>query len=545
MRRSNATRLGIALGFVVAIAPLGNGQVVVRKHQPKVIIVPQQSQTEWVVGVMGQVRKPGTYRFASAPSLPFALEAAGGLTDATSPMVRLVRGQRVVQRVALHAAQDVLQPNDLIIVDAQPPTSAAISLPSEAADPGVQLAFLGVTDHPVIVKVHSSRARPDLIVQMLGQSADLLQTVKVIPPPRTQTTLPSNSPSTLADGTVLLFDHRLIVDEGLRDLPEIIPCALPEPDIGAYGIRRAYEERRPGEVNARSDDSHRLELPLPAAEESSPALPALPPADDVPARLSSTVSTSQPVSTVPYRSAPTIAPRTSRFSEAAPSRSAHATADAQEPAWDQIPSPRADRRSDASADDADADFDEDEAAKAGSLSLWQMFAVLAGAGLLVGAALAIRALQGFPLIAARPTRPGLAAPSTSPQERLRTEPRAPLPTPHLPIRAFAKAEATPASPAVESLALRRQRFTQLLRRELAQFEEPLALQPGIVWSSAPAGDSAVSGAESPLKDAAGPQGTASVRQIDPPHALPVSGPHHPRAASPVERALRQLQGGRA
>ena len=290
MRLRIASRLGVVLALIalaVGVPEAAEAQPVFGRPQPKVIAYQPPTDSAAVVGILGEVRRPGSYRLPPAATLRQLIDACGGFTEAASPTIRVVRGYRVVQQVAIHAAaEDVPQTGDLIVVDRgaqvsrEAPRSAPLrvaanheshefgaGLPTPPADdPGVQLAFLGVTDHPVIVKVRTEQARPDLIVQMLGQSPDVLRSARMIPPPQHHTTRSGQ----LASGTVLLFDPRQIVAGELKDLPSIIPCSqLEQPDIGAYGIRNAFEERQDQGLGIRNQGS---EVSRDCAAERGPAV---------------------------------------------------------------------------------------------------------------------------------------------------------------------------------------------------------------------------------------------------------------------------------
>ncbi len=572
MRCPSAIPWGIALGVCLSAGTVSSeaqAQNAVRKSQPKLIVYQPQQTTEALIGVMGQVPRPGTYQFAGAPSLQLAVDAAGGLTESALPMVRIVRGQRVVQRVALQAAaKEVLQTGDLVIADVQPQRNGLAALP---ANDGIQVAFLGVTDRPVIVKVHASQARADLIVQMLGQSPDVLRTLRVIPPPNQEfVPKPNGSPPAaplMSEGAVLLFERRQIVANELKDLPEIIPCALPEPDIGGYGVRNAYEERqsrdgassrRPGSPSpwkANTEAGPLSQVPPPLGEDVSSPSPTLLPDHRIPATLSSSSPngiSAAPVTTLPFSGTAAISSRASRSTEVGqPSQTGPAAADTQDPAWNRVSDAGTKLETDSMAGDLDAEFDDEATAEAGAISIWHMLGVISAAGLLVGAALAIRSFAGSQAGANRSRNFSSAA---NPSNGRRAEPpKATVPMPHLSIQAFAGNEMPMKSapmPAGERFEVRQQRFSQLINGELSVIEEPIALHPGLQWSLSATGE-VIRQTPAPPIPAAGAMGevsstAASIRQIDPPHLHRVPEPHQ-RAAheAPVERALRHLQGGRS
>jgi hypothetical protein len=141
--------------------------------------------------------------------------------------------------------------------------------------------------------------------------------------------------------------------------------------------------------------------------------------------------------------------------------------------------------------------------------------------------------------------------------RTRAEPRATIPTPHIPLEAFAAtARPVPAAvvPAVaESREIRQQRFMQLIKNELPLLEEPLALQPGLPFVTADEPtillrrDDAAPAARPPhAPHVRASQEAPAEQQVDRRHSRIAPGPpHRAGVESPVERALRQLQGGRS
>jgi hypothetical protein len=584
MQVRTVTRLAAVLAsMALAIAAANGVRAQAARPQPKIVSFPPPTNAPLTIGVMGEVRRPGCYALSAAPKVYQLVEACGGLTDAASPMIRILRGTRVVHRVALHAAaNEALQAGDLVIVDPEP-WIAPSSRP--AGDAGAQLAFLGIADHPVIVKVHAEEARPEHILQMLGQQPDLVHSLKILHPPQA----PRSGPQ-LSSGTVLLFDPRQVVASGLANLPDIIPCSLPEePDIGAYGIREAYEERL-GEQQAR--DQGPLLPPAFSSPDHATSLPPTPPIEpNLPARLSSS-STNGPESPsmtrVPFSgSTPIVSGQRTR--DHSSSDGARGTDPKPQPA----PAHQATRkaRSERELSDEELELSAEANGASGRLSLWQIFIVIACAGLLVGVAFAVRYSQSRPA-EAQPTDASTPSffESIAVHASHATDRRAPLPAPHLPMQAFenfdqrdpsdrgaqpgrrfdealdfaragepaARPEGRSAFPAQsfrptaaalnaaapESLAARQQRFAQLLNHEFVRIDEPLALPPTLTW---PAADNQLPPDVLPQRNRQSSNivAAADIRQFDLPQAHPVPKPHHrPAHELPVGRALQQLAGGK-
>ena len=111
--------MAVALGAVAAVQADGPPRPL--RPQPKFIVYQPPADSPVTVAVMGQVALPGTYQFPQAPALAEVVQAAKGLKPDASPMVRIVRGHRLAQRVSLTtAATEKLFSGDLVIVDTQP-----------------------------------------------------------------------------------------------------------------------------------------------------------------------------------------------------------------------------------------------------------------------------------------------------------------------------------------------------------------------------------------------------------------------------------------
>lgn len=559
MRRRTIAEFGLVLGLLASLATAAWAQPVAapRRPQAKIITFEPVKETSAVVGVIGQVGRPGTYQFASAPTLDLVIAAAGRMTPDASEMVRLVRGDRVVQSAAYaSAAQERLQSGDLLIVDAQP-------TPSGGARPAeknyVWLAFVGVQERPLIVACPLAHAHPDLIVQKLGQPNTILPSVRVLPPP--SAALPKQAGTPLPDSTVLFFDRSLIQVHDLpNDLPPVLPCGLPEqPDIGGYGVRNAYEERLQSEgMPSRQQEFPQRDLLIPAPNRDRSEPTPIPLPEDPAPTISSTKQPagSPNISTVPYSHGPApISARRHRLTGLEPSQQSTAI-DTRSPSWKKEPATAIDEL-------ADNEIDENDSPRsaAGALSIWQMLTILSSAAVLVGIALAIRALQtqrssnnntsGDAPSHAPPARPatGLAS--------VHAEANAAVPPPHLPPKSFL-ATAVPRTHApaeTDERTRRQQAFAELLNHQLPIFEEPLALRPGIplgspaleqeIWRR-DAGVTTIEPADA-SRMSPPPASKSTARQhLDAPHPRLSTGPHlriGPEA--PVERALRQLHGGRS
>ncbi|NOX55388.1 MAG: hypothetical protein GXP27_13310 [Planctomycetes bacterium] len=181
-------------------------------------------------GIMGEVGRPGVYQMSARwPALATLLKAAGGLTARASGNLRIVRDGRIafITSVGTGAATK-LMPGDLVIADAQSARTggaqrwaagAGVWTPSVARPP-VQLAFVNLLPRrPVVVKVAGERATVQQIVADLGQSSEIVPTVRVLLTNRRASSQPLRD-AYLPNGTVLVFNPRLIDISRLPPFPK-------------------------------------------------------------------------------------------------------------------------------------------------------------------------------------------------------------------------------------------------------------------------------------------------------------------------------------
>jgi len=575
MRRQPVAKWAIAISFAVSNLTANlwaDGPPGPHRPQSKMIIYQAPTQGPASVGVLGQVAHPGTYQFPAAPTLQQVIQAADGLAPTASPMIRIVRGDRVAQRVSITTGgQEKLQAGDLIVVDAQATRDPAQAAGNRAAQPeGVQLGLIGVVDRPLVVKVHASRAHPETIIEMLGQTG---VSMRIIPPPN----LTHTPGPLLPDGSVLVFDPRRIqVGELPEDLPKVVLCSLPEPDIGGYGVHRAIEEQ-PGDSsfeagsaqgaipwNSSPQPDGLSAVPLPAPDANVMPTP-LPDDDRISATFSSTGRPTTPISRVPFSSQQPAQTHSVRMSESTPGDTSGQAADTREPAWNKVAASAVEPGS-----TVDAEFDAETSTRSGGFAIWQIVSILMSAGLIVGLALALRTGQMKSPAESRTNtseRRTMHAATTASssgglRDQYRIESQSSIPTPHIPLQSFAHA-APQASQKLqprihaETSEDRQRAFQKLLKHELPIISEPLALRPGLKISlhnepqipqhrvDLP---SAVLPAPHRARSSA-PQTAAAVAQgerriIDQPHANRIPGPHlRTGVEAPLERALRHLQGG--
>ena len=185
--------------------------------------------------VLGQVAKPGVYETKNKfASLNDVIQRAGGQAEQSAGSVRIVRGNRASIRIMLPANyrlasgdvvvvekkrtfnSTVIQPNQYLrsnqnsasnqfgIQQIRPNTTA---IRQEKQEDGVQLAFVNLVDHPIVVTVRKQHANlPAVAMTLLKQEPGILRKIRVIPgEPRP---LQAGQKTTeLTSGSILVFEE--------------------------------------------------------------------------------------------------------------------------------------------------------------------------------------------------------------------------------------------------------------------------------------------------------------------------------------------------
>lgn len=217
-----------------------------------------------LIGVMGQVAKPGVYeQMEKTPTLRQVLQRAGGLTTRAAGLVRIVRSGRVAQQVFLgtelnvaQSRETLLQSGDIIVADEQQQASRARivrrganadSVVTVVDSQPVPVALIGILDRPVILPVPQANARLIDVLAFLRQSPELAERVKqlAVSPARSQQVRLANGD--FVGPTVLVFPRNLVSVDALPALPPVFEFkrmqtveVVPErPRSGATGpVRR-------------------------------------------------------------------------------------------------------------------------------------------------------------------------------------------------------------------------------------------------------------------------------------------------------------------
>jgi hypothetical protein len=226
------------------------------------------SQRAIYLGVMGEVAHPAAYAARADWTLTELIKRAGGITPHANKTVRIFRGGLLTEQVFLGSGEaPALSPNDLIVVGSRGPSGprmtpvdasrglneqapvsqAPVSQApvSQAPVSAVQIAFVGLIDRPVIVKMPGDQATLARIVELLGQPADCAAKIRLFAPlgagPRDADSI-DQATRPLDSGTVLVFSPPSIRLETLPALPE--PIAEISPQSSATPTPRPPDSKR-------------------------------------------------------------------------------------------------------------------------------------------------------------------------------------------------------------------------------------------------------------------------------------------------------------
>ena len=585
----------VLAGDADAQGPLSNSKTIVWQSA--------QNSNDNQVGILGEIAKPGVYHVDTGSlSVQSLVRRAGGLTDDASMSIRIVRQERVAHSLFFSPQADSrLMPGDVLVVeskralaeiskvmDAAPRANPIRPAAVTSADPvGVQVAFLNVLDTPVVVKLHPEDARIEHVVQMLGQPIELAGSVRVLGPERIPSTLPQRTSGIprLSDGAVLIFPRGSINRSKLPTLPnpyasEIAYGASPALVGGPFG--QSPELRSVGQL------APLMVLPGYDSARSAPMLNSATAPSSVPALITAPAPTLSVAPPTPdfnpepgpmpvVGSRPRIA--TLPFTGAAPMRSSSSRGPFE--SGPIAPPPQDEPQPQLKDSSSKSNLAEStESAGASPFTAVQMFGILAGVSMLIGAALLAR--KHFDKRTAvghhANTRSDIASPQQTPHPSEISPDAANL-------GEIIPPAATPIEQALDAAeSARENKLDRLIRNDLPVreeaivFPEPIVLQgriaPRPIHRLDRAAESAV-GSGPHFATSADSSGNASqesvARELDahPASEASITGPHFerrrrdtrpitmggaarasdaaPREAAPstpLADALRQLQGDR-
>ncbi|MEX2288035.1 MAG: SLBB domain-containing protein [Planctomycetaceae bacterium] len=198
-------------------------------------------------GILGQVAKPAVYQFRTATvRLTDLVSAAGGVTDRATGNARVFRRGLNRQQALIMPGADVrLMAGDIVVFDERQAANTGVVLsdysPGVSSPAGfeqnqnaqssrIQVAFVGLIERPVIVKMPSEHATVPKLLALLQQKPDVAHAVRVIQTGPAAAVSPETSGDKiqLTSGSIVVFDRDLIVADCVREsLPAAIDVAAP------------------------------------------------------------------------------------------------------------------------------------------------------------------------------------------------------------------------------------------------------------------------------------------------------------------------------
>ena len=190
-----------------------------------------QDGSQNLFAIIGRVARPGVYQAPlSEPYLVDLVENAGGFSADANGYLRIIRhGLSGVEAIYAKGRDFQLRRGDVVVAvrktelairprsvrqSSATMNDVAGNVPSSTH---VQLAFVNLTDRPIVLRMRRENATVGRILELLGHSPKLAQTVRVIAPVETaHFTLASQQ---LVSESVLVFDRAVIRQDRLPDLP--------------------------------------------------------------------------------------------------------------------------------------------------------------------------------------------------------------------------------------------------------------------------------------------------------------------------------------
>ena len=241
-----------------------------------------ESGSKNLFAIIGQVARPGVYQSPfTEPYLTDLLQNAGGFSVEANGYLRIIRnGPNGVE--ALYATGRYFQLRRGDVVVAVRKTELAINPRSihqssgisndanagaESSRTHVQLAFVNLTDRPIVLRMRREYASVGRILELLGHSPNLAQTVRVIS--HAETPHFTSADQQLASESVLVFDPAVI----RRDrLPELRTEIVNDTRKQREAVATIYTDEA-----SKTADGEQQQLQLATASD--------PPADEVPTPL--------------------------------------------------------------------------------------------------------------------------------------------------------------------------------------------------------------------------------------------------------------------
>ena len=161
------------------------------------------------VCLIGQVTRPGVYEFDSTRLTGMQLiQKAGGLTNGASAQFQVIRDSRTSDLLDQAGTDKFqLQPGDLVVAESQNIINANLA--------SVQIGFVNLLDHPVVLNLPIERASLTSILQSLNQNSLLATQVRVVLPPNFKPQKQLHPDVLLPSESVIIFPQNSVARDQL------------------------------------------------------------------------------------------------------------------------------------------------------------------------------------------------------------------------------------------------------------------------------------------------------------------------------------------
>ncbi len=185
----------------------------------------KKSATQYFT-IMGEVVQPGVYELnSSSPFLSNLVKISGGLTKNATGHLRIVRQGRARQQTFFTPSLNLkLLPGDVIVADSKNSGHSKYQMTSSFSPDNkknskqkqeyVQLGFINLKKHPIVVKMHRDYATVPQLVKLLGQPPETIKTIRVV-----SSSQQRRNSAILPNCSLLIFEKPVPYPEKIPELP--------------------------------------------------------------------------------------------------------------------------------------------------------------------------------------------------------------------------------------------------------------------------------------------------------------------------------------
>ncbi len=208
----------------------------------RVLKYPTSTSVEkFYVTVMGEVGRPGVYEFDQPNiSLPQVIELAGGLKEeSASRNIYSFRDGRIgPQTFYTQDSPFMVKPGDILAAGRRPDFGPGRSNRQNGALQSVpvelpQVVVLGLIDRPVLLNLPLNAASIPGLFALLRQDRNPERSIAVFPPNGRPFSYAAQNtePVSLQSGTIVMFDPKTVMRDGLPELPPVANATPPGREV--------------------------------------------------------------------------------------------------------------------------------------------------------------------------------------------------------------------------------------------------------------------------------------------------------------------------